>query len=161
MNDHGKVISRCLYDVSNLLDSYIKVHEYRLKMSGTFLSLFRKNKFGDIAMKAYFLQERSRMLSIEISNIKKDYSDLFSLEEKKMFNILEKYFISLNKTIQILFLLGNMEYTLSKGKIRNTREGNQIPTWKDHQDLDLEYKKYIDEYMSFGEELNRLSSIIS
>ena len=101
------------YKTESLLKKLIKLNKSQVKEAGTFWALFRKTDFKSIhtgATNLYLAFDEHRM---NIDSLKGNFTD-FTSEQKKFYEILDKYVNLLFDAVEIMQYLAKERYELSK-----------------------------------------------
>lgn len=130
--------------VNNLLTEYVELHNSYLKSSGTFMSLFRKVNFNLLAGNAYIVFGKLRDERNKIGKIKENITEN---KEREFVECLFLYSKALAETAYLLFILLHA--------LKEKANGNEL-SFSEHMENNKKYKKSIDTYVVYGQELNKL-----
>ena len=145
------------YQVNDLLGKYIKIHDHRLKATGSLRSLFSKVDFEQIfnAVNDLYLEFDDKYR--DVVAMRGDYSEYTKIQQSYL-DCLESYFECLFDAVKLLHTIASKQNDLSKGFTRGRL------TLRENMELESKYKESIEKYMARGTALNttfdRLSSEI-
>ncbi|EKD79726.1 MAG: hypothetical protein ACD_40C00331G0009 [uncultured bacterium] len=135
------------YQVNDLLGKYIKIHDHRLKTTGSFRSLFNKVDFEQIFNFVNDLYLEFDDKYRDIVAMRGDYPEYTKVQQTYL-GCLEDYFECLFDAVKILHVIANRQNDLSKGFAKG------ILTLTENLDWDKKYREGIEKYRSKGSKLN-------
>ena len=144
------------YKTESLLKKLIKFNQYQIKEAGTFLSLFRKTDFKSIHTEATDLYLAFDEHRINIDALKGNFAD-FTSEQRKFYEILDKYVNLLFDAVEIMQYLAKERYELSK----SARNYNGELTLQKSIELGNKYNDIISQCDTVAVELSKAYTKIS
>lgn len=131
-------------DVNNLLSEYIELQDEIVDKSKSFLNIFKPIDFGDLFKRSNEILMKLREKNEEERTIRDSLTDDM---EKQFISCLGNYTNALIEAVEALSK--KIEYLLAGSK------GKSVSFFQ-HMRNDKLYKKAVNKYLSFGEELNSL-----
>lgn len=147
MNNLVKLKS-CAFEINNLLNQYVGLHNKVSKEASTFQSLFRKVDFQGLYSDVEILLKDFISKKIEIKELKNEIYDSLTPLQKGFFDCTLGYFEALLKTVNLLFSKVELLYNRSQNK--------DTLSWSDFSCISREYNESINGYLEFGKNLNKL-----
>jgi hypothetical protein len=149
--DIKETIKYHVLDINELFTAYIELHDYILKSSSTFLSLFKKVDFDDIYNRTKKLLSQFNQKKGELINLQNNFNNTVPKEYIQYFNQLYTFFERLYETVS---LLNEKQY-----KLLLKSKGNKY-SYKYFIERENKYKKAIELYMIEAEKLENIDYII-
>jgi hypothetical protein len=147
--DSSSKLRELAIEVNDLLSQYIKIHNRRIKETGTLLSLFRKKDYKGIDDEATIIYLKISVKQKEIGELKdtRFFKDL-SPGQKDCFVKLAEYVDALTQTTFLLSEMVNLEY-------RRSQNMGDLP-YKEFMNAHKEYEESRINCQNIGKQLQYL-----
>ena len=144
---NGELLKTYALRANELLSSYAHLHDKILKVSGTFISIFKRINFEQLYNDSTILLDQFNSFNDELNAYNSKSFDEISKDQKIYLNQLLAFISKLNITLQILEKRQFLLYKKSQGENYN---------WNEYSSVEQQYKDSIEEYMEEGKRLNEL-----
>jgi hypothetical protein len=143
-----EILQATAFEINDLLNEYIMVHNQILKNAGSFLSFFRRVNFKELYADTEVILLKFNSISEKVALLKAELYDDLPQNQKLFFDCLSDYIDALTRTVDALHTKVNLLYQRSQNK-------NSL-SFKELQSADKDYQNCINNYMKIGNRLNEL-----
>jgi len=149
------ILHSLAFEVNDLLNYYIQVHNDALKKAGTLSSLFRRVNFEKLYNDTLELSESFSTLLDKLKFFELKNYRYMDEEQKEYLRCLLRFMKKLGDTIELLKQRQTFLYDKSKCK------EDKDYKYRDYTQIEKLYQNSIKDYLEVGKELNDLKHIIS